>query len=48
MTRKLIVSGLTFPSRKNELNPMDKFNFLLGTWKLEYKVPKSHFSDYDS
>ncbi|MCJ7552266.1 MAG: hypothetical protein MUO34_00150 [Ignavibacteriaceae bacterium] len=30
-----------------ELNPMDKFNFLLGTWKLHYKVPKSHFSDVD-
>lgn len=31
-----------------ELNPMDKFNFLLGTWKLEYKVPKSQFSDEDT
>jgi len=28
-----------------ELNPMDKFNFLLGTWKMESKVPKSQFSD---
>ena len=32
----------------NELNPMDKFNFLLGPWKLESKVPKSQFSDYDT
>jgi hypothetical protein len=31
-----------------EPNPMDKFNFLLGTWKLEYKVPKSQFSDEDT
>lgn len=31
-----------------EINPMDKFNFLLGTWKLEYQVPKSQFSEYDS
>ncbi len=23
------------------LNPMDKFHFLLGTWKMEYKIPKS-------
>jgi hypothetical protein len=30
-----------------DLNPMDKFNFLLGTWELDYKVPKSHFSDSD-
>jgi hypothetical protein len=29
-------------------NPMDKFNFLLGTWKLEYKVPKSQFSEADT
>ncbi|MBU1680863.1 MAG: hypothetical protein KJ799_09355 [Bacteroidetes bacterium] len=31
-----------------ELNPMDKFNFLLGVWKIEYQVPKSQFSEYDS
>lgn len=31
-----------------ELNPMDKFNFLLGTWDMEYKVPKSQFSNEDS
>ena len=31
-----------------DLNPMDKFNFLLGTWKLEYKVPKSQFSEGDT
>jgi hypothetical protein len=24
---------------------MDKFDFLLGTWNLEYKVPKSAFSE---
>jgi len=29
------------------LNPMDKFNFLLGTWKLQYKVPMSQFSKAD-
>lgn len=32
----------------NELNQMDRFAFLLGTWELEYSVPKSQFSDYDS
>jgi hypothetical protein len=26
---------------EKELNPMDKFHFLLGTWKMEYKIPKS-------
>ena len=26
---------------------MDKFNFLLGSWKLEYKVPESEFSPGD-
>jgi len=31
-----------------ELNPMEKFNFLFGTWKLKYEVPKSQFSDHDS
>jgi len=31
-----------------ESNPMDKFNFLLGAWKLKYKVPKSQFSDDDA
>ena len=30
---------------ENKLKPMDKFNFLLGKWKLEYKIPKSQFSD---
>ena len=28
-------------------NPIDKFNFLLGKWDLEYKVPKTQFSDED-
>ena len=28
-----------------KLNVMDKFDFLLGTWNLEYKVPKSAFSE---
>ncbi|MGD8780175.1 MAG: hypothetical protein PVH88_14570 [Ignavibacteria bacterium] len=32
----------------NELNPMDKFNFLLGVWKLDYIIPKSQFSEQDS
>lgn len=26
-------------------NSMDKFKFLIGTWKLEYRVPKSVFSE---
>lgn len=26
---------------------MEKFNFLLGNWKLDYKVPKSQFSGED-
>jgi hypothetical protein len=26
-------------------NAMDKFDFLLGNWNLEYKVPKSAFSE---
>ena len=26
-------------------NPMYKFDFLIGTWKLEYQVPKSAFSE---
>jgi|GEM_PF-3522617 len=30
-----------------EINPTDKFNFLLGVWKLEYQVPMSQFSEYD-
>jgi hypothetical protein len=29
----------------DELNPMDKFNFLLGNWNLEYTIPKSFFSE---
>ncbi|MDX1700365.1 MAG: hypothetical protein R3250_07085 [Melioribacteraceae bacterium] len=28
-----------------ESNPMDKFNFLLGRWKMESNIPKSKFSD---
>jgi len=27
---------------------MDKFDFLLGTWNLEYRVPKSAFSEADT
>lgn len=30
-----------------KINPMDKFDFLIGEWNLEYKVPKSQFSDED-
>lgn len=30
-----------------QLNSMDKFNFLLGKWHLGYKVPKSLFSKED-
>lgn len=30
-----------------EIIPMDKFNFLLGTWEMEYKVSKSQFSVAD-
>jgi hypothetical protein len=26
-------------------NPMEKFEFLLGGWNLEYRVPKSSFSE---
>lgn len=33
---------------REELDPVDKFNFLLGTWQLEYNVPKSLFSDADN
>ncbi|MGB7062258.1 MAG: hypothetical protein WBF13_07895 [Candidatus Zixiibacteriota bacterium] len=28
-----------------QTNPMEKFAFLLGDWNLEYKVPKSAFSE---
>lgn len=28
-----------------QLNMMKKFNFSLGNWSLEYKVPKSAFSE---
>jgi hypothetical protein len=28
-----------------ELNKMEKFEFLLGDWNLEYKIPKSTFSE---
>ena len=31
-----------------ETHQMDKFNFLLGKWNLEYRVPKSQFSEVDS
>ena len=27
---------------------MDKFDFLLGTWNLEYRIPKSSFSEADT
>jgi hypothetical protein len=27
---------------------MDKFDFLLGTWDLEYRIPKSDFSEDDT
>ncbi len=30
-----------------KFDPMDKFNFLLGTWKMKYKVPKSQLSPAD-
>lgn len=30
-----------------EKNPMNKFDFLIGNWDLEYKVPKSQFSTED-
>jgi hypothetical protein len=32
----------------NPNNPMKKFEFLIGTWNLEYRVPKSQFSEPDS
>lgn len=28
-------------------NPMEKFNFLLGKWQMQYRVPKSSFGDED-
>jgi|GEM_PF-6411193 len=28
-----------------QLNRMEKFDFLLGNWNLEYRVPKSAFSE---
>ena len=31
-----------------EVNPMDKFDFLIGKWKLKYYVPKSFMSDEDT
>jgi hypothetical protein len=31
-----------------EINPMDKFDFLIGKWKLKYNVPKSFLSDEDT
>ena len=32
----------------DESNPMDKFNFLIGSWEMESYIPKSRFSDDDS
>ena len=29
------------------INPMEKFNFLIGEWDLKYRVPKSVFSNED-
>jgi len=29
-------------------NVMEKFGFLLGTWHLEYRIPKSAFSEADT
>ena len=31
--------------KAGEKNMMDKFQFLLGQWNLEYKIPKSEFSE---
>jgi len=31
-----------------ESNPMNKFEFLLGDWKLESRIPKSIFSEEGS
>ncbi len=31
----------------NLLGPMEKFNFLIGSWHLKYRVPKSIFSNED-
>ncbi|HVO73603.1 MAG TPA: hypothetical protein VMT35_06245 [Ignavibacteriaceae bacterium] len=33
---------------QNAISPMKKFDFLIGDWKLEYKVPNSSFSAEDS
>jgi hypothetical protein len=30
-----------------QINPMEKFNFLIGKWNLEYRVPESRFSPKD-
>lgn len=42
-------SGHTPPSAGQELteqyNMMEKFDFLLGDWNLEYKIPKSRHSE---
>ncbi len=32
----------------NKENPMEKFNFLIGRWNLEYDIPKSQFSEADT
>ncbi len=33
---------------KNQSDPLDKFNFFLGTWKMDYNIPKSQFSPEDN
>lgn len=38
------VDSMAEPAKKQQ-NPMEKFEFLLGNWNLEYKVPKSTFSE---
>ena len=29
----------------NPENPMDKFDFMLGSWDMEYRIPKSAFNE---
>jgi hypothetical protein len=36
--------SMTEPATKQQ-NPMEKFEFLLGNWNLEYRVPKSTLSE---
>ncbi len=31
----------------DQLNKMEKFEFLLGKWNMEYRIPKSAFSEED-